>query len=219
MEKTCVILHIYKNKFTFEDFESLFDRFIEREWVRFPRLGVGSFYYLPSVLQMSFAAIPKRRWARRVVSRNVTWSSLCIKTSQSRPLFVYFRPFDTHNFNINWKKHRRYAWDSNPGLQDEDGSRRRSTELRRLFQVETKSWYVVMASVLCWDQIGYISKALLPHKTNLIQHFGASLISISSMFACRESCFGGIDRNGILVEESSLLEAAESASGREKGYV
>ena len=51
-----------------------------------------------------------------------------------------------------------------------------------------------MASVLCWDQIGYISKALLPHKTNLIQHFGASLISISSMFACRESCFGGIDR-------------------------
>ena len=44
---------------------------------------------------------------------------------QSRPLFVYFRSFHIpiQMTNINWKKHRWCAWDSNPGQQD--GRRRR----------------------------------------------------------------------------------------------
>ena len=40
------------------------------------------------------------------------------KMGQSRPLFWLFLFFSHYNFNINWKKHRWCAWDSNPGLQD-----------------------------------------------------------------------------------------------------
>ena len=44
---------------------------------------------------------------------------------QSWPLFVYFRSFHIpiQMTNINWKKHRWCAWDSNPGRQN--GRRRR----------------------------------------------------------------------------------------------
>ena len=43
---------------------------------------------------------------------------------QTRPLFVYFRPFLNTMTNIGntidykWKKQRWCAWDPNPGLQD-----------------------------------------------------------------------------------------------------
>ena len=37
---------------------------------------------------------------------------------QYRPLFCLFSFFSRYNFNINWKKRRWCAWDSNPGPQD-----------------------------------------------------------------------------------------------------
>ena len=39
------------------------------------------------------------------------------KMGQSRPLFLFIFVFSTC-YNLNWKKHRWCAWESNPGRQD-----------------------------------------------------------------------------------------------------
>ena len=67
--------------------------------------------------------------------------SFCLyltQMGQSRPLFCLFSSFSSYNFNnTNWKKHRLYAWDSNPGLKD---GRRRQNH-RTMAVLFRPNWY------------------------------------------------------------------------------
>ena len=52
--------------------------------------------------------------------------------------FCLFSSFSSYNFNnTNWKKHRLYAWDSNPGLKD---GRRRQNH-RTMAVLFRPNWY------------------------------------------------------------------------------
>ena len=50
---------------------------------------------------------------------------MALTMGNSRPLFVYFRPFQTA-IHFKLKKHRCCGWDLNPGPQD--GRRRRTAK-------------------------------------------------------------------------------------------
>ena len=74
------------------------------------------------IVATSFEWLPK---AQKIAQSDPTENNLFFKMGQSRPLFVYFRPFLITNFNnTNLKKCRWCAWDSNP--EQQDGRHRRN---------------------------------------------------------------------------------------------